>query len=372
MMYPVLSRIALCAACAGMTISGVLTLAHTSNMPLPCGGSNGCERVALDPSSSFLGVPLAVFGLAGYAILAVVAILRLLGVAFNRASFIGLFASLFGTIASAYLTYHSITVIHATCLWCLGSAAMMTLSLACYLAMSKATPEDRKSVRLLTVAPWGLVPILAIGAIAVFARPGKVLPADLSSVDLSKVSLSEVADSSRTFGPSTAQVTVAEFADLMCPACREMHQKLLLFVLHNHGRARLMYHHFPFFQLAGHEQSLYAARLSAQLNDDDFWLFVSKVYGMPTKPTKADLDRLFADCKGKRIRTPKEAEARVATDIEIGARYGVKITPTYILFIGDKPEAKASSIDIKEALTSPDFISIFSAPVLVSNASTPQ
>jgi uncharacterized membrane protein len=360
-MYRLLSRVSLAAACSGLAISTVLTLFHATNMPLPCGGSSGCERVAEDASSVYMGIPISVYGIAGYTLLLVVAILRILGIKFNFSSLVGLFASGVGTIGSAVLTYHSITVIHAICVWCIGSATMMTVSLLSYLAMSKAKPEDRKEIHPARIGAWAAVPILIISGIAVFDRPGKVPPPDLSSVDITKASLAELVGSSRSQGSPDAPVTIAEFADLSCPACREMNLRLTLFMARTRGKARLLYHHFPLSTLPGHEQSTYAAQLSSQLNDDDFWNFVNKVYGLPEEPKRADLDRIFAEMKGKRIRTPQEAETEVARDVEIGTRYGIKQTPTYILFIGNKPMGKASSYDLKDVISLPAFKKIFTA-----------
>src|ERR1700733_13074895 len=103
MMYGLLNRLALACASAGLTISTVLTVAHTQDILLRSGGSNGCEQVARDPSSMFAGIPVAAFGMAAYAVLIAVGIKRIYGRGLRIASFVGLVVSMVGTIASAVL-----------------------------------------------------------------------------------------------------------------------------------------------------------------------------------------------------------------------------------------------------------------------------
>jgi protein-disulfide isomerase len=204
-----------------------------------------------------------------------------------------------------------------------------------------------------------VVPALLVTLIGVFG--GRPKPPDLSGIDLTKISFSEMQGSSRLMGNKNARVTILEFADLMCPSCREMHQRLILFTFHNHGKVNLMYHHFPLVNEEGHEQSEYAAELSSQLNDDDFWGFVSKVYSMDKQPGRADLDKLFASFHGKHVKTALEARDEVQRDMKIGRDLGVEQTPTYILFIDGKADAKATSFDIKDVIKRPEFAKIFTA-----------
>jgi protein-disulfide isomerase len=141
-----------------------------------------------------------------------------------------------------------------------------------------------------------------------------------------------------------------------------MHQRLIMFLVHNRGKVKLMYHPFPLKNLEGHEDSEYAAMLSEQLDGDDFWNFVNKVYALEEKPTRADLDRIFATFKNKHPRTPKEAEDAVAADIKLGKEYGVQFTPTYLIFIDSKPESVASSNNIRDVIKEPKYAAIFAPP----------
>ena len=360
-MYSFFNRLALASATAGLAIATVLTLAHTSNIPLPCGGGNGCEAVARDPSSVYLGIPVSAYGMMAYLVLIALALLRINGVAVRTCSLTGLLLSLIGTLNSAFLTYHSITKIHATCMWCIGSACMMTLSTIAYLATPKASRGIQEGGRPLSAVPWGLVPILIVAAYAKFGggTPIKPPPTDLSSVKYKKASLSALEKTSNSLGPKNAPVTIVEFADLLCPACRGMHQSLLKFVTRNKGKVRLLYHHFPLTKEKGHEDSQYAATLAEQFGPDDFWGFVSKVYASDEKPSRLDLDNIAAQFHGPKIRTMVEAGVEVVKEIKVGQDLGVTLTPTYIIFINRKPESVASSDSIQAVITQDKYRKIF-------------
>lgn len=60
-----------------------------------------------------------------------------------------------------------------------------------------------------------------------------------------------------THGDTTAALTVVEFADLECPACREFHAMLREFVQEHRDRVRVVYLAFP---LPSHRLAMPAAR----------------------------------------------------------------------------------------------------------------
>ena len=364
------NRIAIASASAGLTIASVLTFAHTNKVPLPCGGSNGCEQVAQDPSSYYLNIPVSVYGMAAYVVLLILSILRINGIALRFSSLAGLLISMLGMFGSGFLTYHSITKIHATCMWCIGSALMMVISTIAYFCTPKASEGIPEEGNPWSAIPWSLVPILGISAYAVFGHVTKEVPPDMSSVKLKKVSLAVLERSSRSLGQKSAPVVIAEFSDLMCPACRAMHQKLLMFMIHNKGKVRLLYHHFPLSKVEGHEDSQYAATLAEQLNDDDFWNYVSKVYGQEEKPSRGALDTIVTGFTGKRVRSQREAGNLVIKEMQIGSDYGVKITPTYIIFVNGKPTDVASSVNIKDVILKPIYAKIF-APAKAKSRKSP-
>ena len=50
----------------GLFAAATLSLGYVLDLPVPCGGSNGCASVAAHSSSKLLGVPIAFFGVAAY------------------------------------------------------------------------------------------------------------------------------------------------------------------------------------------------------------------------------------------------------------------------------------------------------------------
>jgi hypothetical protein len=50
----------------GLFAAATLSLGYVLDLPVPCGGSNGCASVAAHSSSKLLGVPIAFFGVATY------------------------------------------------------------------------------------------------------------------------------------------------------------------------------------------------------------------------------------------------------------------------------------------------------------------
>jgi uncharacterized membrane protein len=96
-------------------------------------GTGSCERVQDSPWGVFLGMPVAAWGVLGYAVLLALAIAGLQPrLAHSRAVAGMLFgASLAGLLFTAYLTYLEAAVIHAWCRWCLGSAAIIALIFLC-------------------------------------------------------------------------------------------------------------------------------------------------------------------------------------------------------------------------------------------------
>jgi predicted DsbA family dithiol-disulfide isomerase len=238
---------------------------------------------------------------------------------------------------------------------------MMTLSTICYIATPRASLGIRDGGRPISALPWGLIPMVIIGLYAKFGggSPIQEPVPDLSTVKYTKASLSALEKSSRALGPLKAPVSIVEFADLLCPACRSMHQSLLKFVARNKGKVRLLYHHFPLSKEKGHEDSQYAATLAEQFNDEDFWGFVSKVYESEEKPTRLDLDNIAAKFYGKKIRSMVQAGEAVVKEIKMGQDLGVTLTPTYIIFINRKPESVASSFNIKDVITQDKYVKIF-------------
>jgi uncharacterized membrane protein len=131
--------VALIAALAllGLLVAGYLTYIHYADVkPLCLSGNGGCEKVQASSYSKLAGVPVAVLGLAGYALL--LASLLLPG---DSSRLAGAFVALVGFGFSVYLTYRELFTIEAICQWCVVSAVLMTaLAILTTMRLLRAEP----------------------------------------------------------------------------------------------------------------------------------------------------------------------------------------------------------------------------------------
>jgi uncharacterized membrane protein len=107
----------------GVGVATYIAIADSGGgSPVCIAGGHGCQTVAESSYSHLAGVNIAIFGIAGYVVLLVCALLR--GDAFRMAGFL---VSLIGFGYSLYLTYLELFTIDAVCQWCVASAVLMTL-----------------------------------------------------------------------------------------------------------------------------------------------------------------------------------------------------------------------------------------------------
>jgi uncharacterized membrane protein len=109
-------------ALLGLAVAGYLTYVHYAELePICAGGGGGCERVQSSSYAELAGVPVALLGLAGYAL-----ILLSLWVPGDTGRVAGALFALIGFGLSAYLTWLELFEIDAICQWCVVSAVLMT------------------------------------------------------------------------------------------------------------------------------------------------------------------------------------------------------------------------------------------------------
>lgn len=112
---------------AGLFVSTYLYLYKIGKIGTIACGAGGCETVQLSGWSRFLGVEVALIGVAGYAGLLALNVAALQPALVARRWFPALLAGLagIGVLFSLYLTYLELFVIHAVCRWCVGSAVII-------------------------------------------------------------------------------------------------------------------------------------------------------------------------------------------------------------------------------------------------------
>jgi uncharacterized membrane protein len=116
-------------ALIGLGISGYLSYVELGLGEAACGPVGDCNRVQSSPYSKILGIPMAFLGSAYYA-----ALMGLWGVqrqVVRRSSVVAtrllIAGCVLGAFFSLYLTSLELFVIHAVCMWCLGSALVTAL-----------------------------------------------------------------------------------------------------------------------------------------------------------------------------------------------------------------------------------------------------
>lgn len=116
-------------ALAGMLIAGYMLLYKLGVIATLACGTGACESVQASPWADFLGVPVPLWGVAGYGLIFVTALLGIQPERFTdrRIALILLAASTYAFLFSAYLSYIEAVRIRAWCRWCIGSAVVATL-----------------------------------------------------------------------------------------------------------------------------------------------------------------------------------------------------------------------------------------------------
>ena len=126
-------------AVIGLGVAGYLTYVHYEEIRPVCGLGGDCVKVQASEWSKLAGIPVALLGLIGYAVIFVS-----LFVPGEEALIAGALTSLIGFGFSAYLTYRELFTIDAICQWCVASAIIMTLLAVVTTARLLRAPGDQR------------------------------------------------------------------------------------------------------------------------------------------------------------------------------------------------------------------------------------
>jgi len=346
-----LNRITLVLGSIGLYVAMLLTLEKAMNITLPCGSGGGCAKVAEHPSGYFLTIPVAYFGLVGYLLLSLIAVLR-----FNtdRANFRSLTVvatglGAIGTLASLYLQLISFTVIHAVCPYCLTSAVAMTLIFVTQVLLLKETKKATDEQLVDTASPFKLLKLgLPLVALAVAGIQSTTLQSSLRGVAAFSESklggLPLIGNQPHSFGDEKAPITIVEFADLGCPTCQKMAPQVKEFIEKYPGKVRLVYRHFLIDQ---HEMSPTAAAMAEIAADKGrFWDYTRALMAGMDGNEIHDVEPILSAARAAGL-DPKDmlprlqdtndpVYQRISDDRKVADAIGVKGTPTFILMVPGK------------------------------------
>lgn len=178
---------------------------------------------------------------------------------------------------------------------------------------------------------------------------GDIIPFGAKPFEAAKIKLEKgITGPSR--GPKNATVTIVEFGDLQCPACKAA-QPAIEALIAAEPNARFVFQNFPLEMHNWAAKGAAYADCVAQASNDAFWKFVAKTYETQPDITAENADEKLtaladgAGVKGADIAacasTPV-AKAHVDASIALGKSVNVTGTPT--LFVNGRTIGNVSQV----------------------------
>jgi protein-disulfide isomerase/rhodanese-related sulfurtransferase len=344
--------LAFIAVLVGLFASAYLTWSYTSSVHrMVCLGT-GCDEVRASRFAHLWGLPLPIYGLVFYLLLA--ALLLAESCLPRQRKWLWrllLLLTAGGVLFSGWLTGLEAFVIHAWCEWCVTQALAVSLAFVLTLTIivrppaAEARPAWRSRLALLALALVVGGPALAL----IIRRESRQEQPVLSAAGKAVL----IEPDSHTTGPENAPVTIVEFGDFQCPSCGVAEETNRAIRNQYEGRVRFVFRQFPL--PAMHAFALPAAKASeCAAEQGQFWPMAETLYAnqsdlRPEALTKyAAQAGLEASRFGHCMAGPAAA-ARVQRDIADGKALGVRATPTFFVN-GRKIEGGLSVLDIEAAL----------------------
>jgi protein-disulfide isomerase/rhodanese-related sulfurtransferase len=307
--------------------------------PMVCMGG-GCDAVRASAYSHLGGLPVPLFGVFMYAFLVLLVFLYpLLPATFVRLTqFIVVLVSGAGFLFSVYLTGIEAFVLHSWCMWCVLSALLVT---AIFLL---ALMDRRRPLKTLD-------PAQALGAVQrnfalilfafVLGVPSFIVLTSHGSIPQMKppskqqVQAHLVRPDSHFFGNPNAKVTIVEFGDFRCPACRQAEQSAKKIREKFGDQIRFAFREFPLVNVhAESEKAAEAAECAGQ--QGKFWQAVDMFYDHQDDLSLPAINRYAGEMgldSAKFVACLQKGEmaSRVNQDLQDGQALGVHATPTFFV-----------------------------------------
>jgi protein-disulfide isomerase len=141
-------------------------------------------------------------------------------------------------------------------------------------------------------------------------------------------------------GPQDATITIVEFGDLECPACKAA-QPNITQLMSEEPKAKLIFANFPLETI--HKWALPAAKYldcMGRENNDAVWKFIATVYEHQSEVNEQNVDQMLKgyvkDSGGNpdtvaACVTQPETEKRVRESMALGQKLDVNSTPTFFI-----------------------------------------
>ena len=123
-----LYRISIALALLGLAVSIYMTIFKLTDNEKMCIGNGGCSKVNSSVYAEVDGIPVAVFGVGGYAVIAALLFMEDHNKFLKQNGTMLIFGlALIGFLFTLYLIYVELALIHALCPFCVTSQITMTI-----------------------------------------------------------------------------------------------------------------------------------------------------------------------------------------------------------------------------------------------------
>lgn len=322
-----------------------------------------CDEVAKSQFSEVFGQPLGILGAGFFA-----GLILLLGVAYTKEDYrkdnlqtYALMAAL-GVLSSVALLVLSMTSVGAVCPTCIGVYVVCFLQAGLVFINRKDLPAGFNMKGLSNGLTYPIVTV-AVGAIAYsyfLKPPPSNITQDLPQVDfgantpppsavldptkhdipLSRSAYSGLGEDYR-IGPDNAKVTIIEFADYQCPACRHAFNMLKRVKAEFGNQVQVVFRNFPLDNACNpqinrklHESACDAAVLTRCAGrKGHFWKLHDQIFSRQSEISKPKLTEWakgvgLTDAEIAECRQSKDILEKIREDISIGNKIGVEGTPS--------------------------------------------
>ncbi len=149
----------------------------------------------------------------------------------------------------------------------------------------------------------------------------------------------DVTDDDHKVGTASAKITLVEYSDFQCPACRAYHPMIKQVIEKNKDKILFVYRHFP-LQLHKNAQAAAAASEAAS-DQNQFWQMHDKLFEGQNDWADSDKpnDTFIQYAKDLKLDVEKfkkgmgsdRAKSKIKKDQESGVSFGVNSTPSFFL-----------------------------------------
>jgi protein-disulfide isomerase/rhodanese-related sulfurtransferase len=320
--------------------------------PMVCMGG-GCDAVRASAYSHLGGLPVPLYGVFMYGFLVLLLFLfPLLPTAFARLTqYFVLLISGAAFLFSVYLTGIEAFVLHSWCMWCVLSALLVTAIFLLSIGERARPPKPLEPAQALSAVQRNFAFILfgfvlGVPAFIMLTSHGSMPEVKPPTNQTVKTHL--VRPDTHFFGDPNARVTVVEFGDFKCPACRQAEISAKKIREKFGDKIRFAFRQFPLINVhADSEKAAEAAECAGQ--QGKFWQAVDMFYEHQQDLSLPAINR-YAGEMG--LDSPKfvaclqkgEMVPRVTQDLTDGRALGVHATPTFFIdgqmFVGPIPYAQ--------------------------------